>query len=209
MTWQMVHSASFEGNIGVVEIDYLFKKPIFILEAICLNAKPTWYKAGFICPVWEFPNVGKVNGKYQTVNFKKQIIRFDQLEQFNFTVEFIAHDWIPDITLNFWETTMPLYQLTTTTVNPNATTSFVTTAPSIDTTAKKIVSANSERKELTIYNPDLKNSVYVDLANTVSTATAAFIIPPGQLYVADIHWTGEVWGITKTGSITLTVREFF
>lgn len=205
----MVHTVSFEGNIGTVEIDYLFKNSVFILEAICKNAKPTWYKAGFICPVWEFPDVGKVNGKYQTINFKKQVIRFDQLEQFDFTVEFVAHDWIPDITLNFWETTMPLYPITTPAVNPSAATSFVSTTATVDaSSAKKIVSANSDRKGLTIYNPDLKNSVYIDLNNTVTSATAAFIIPPGQVYVADVLWTAEVWGITKTGSITVVVRDF-
>lgn len=104
---------------------------------------------------------------------------------------------------------MPLYPINSGERNPVASTAFVANNYAVTTTAaSKIASANPDRKELTIYNSDNKNSLYIDLVNTVTTTTAAFIVPPGQVYISDIEWLGDVWAIAKGGTVNIIVREF-
>lgn len=104
---------------------------------------------------------------------------------------------------------MPLYPISSNDPNPIASTAFTTNSYAVTTNAAlKIASTNAQRKELTIYNSDAKNSLYIDLVNTVTTTTAAFVVPPGQVYISDIEWLGEVWAIAKGGTINVTVREF-
>ena len=104
---------------------------------------------------------------------------------------------------------MPLYPISSNDPNPLASTAFVTTNYAVTTTAVlKIASANPARKELTIYNTDIKNSLCLDLVNTVSATNAAFVVPPGQVYISDIEWLGEVYAIAKGGPVNITVREF-
>lgn len=104
---------------------------------------------------------------------------------------------------------MPLYPINTDVISPVSSTTFTSNTYQVTTSAAmKIASANSARKELSIFNSDNKNTLYVDLVNTVTTSIAAFVIPPGQAYISDIHWVGEVWAIAKGGTINVTVREF-
>lgn len=104
---------------------------------------------------------------------------------------------------------MPLYPINPDLTSPLSSTAFISTSYAVTATAAmKIAAANSARKELSIFNSDTKNSLYVDLVNTVNTTVAAFVIPPGQAYISDIHWTGDVWAIAKGGTINIIVREF-
>lgn len=104
---------------------------------------------------------------------------------------------------------MPLYPINPDLTSPLSSTAFVSTSYAVTATAAmKIAAANPTRKELSIFNSDTKNSLYVDLINTVTTTVAAFIIPPGQAYISDIRWTGDVWAIAKGGTVNIIVREF-
>ena len=104
---------------------------------------------------------------------------------------------------------MPLYPISSNDPNPIASTAFSTTNYAVTATAAlKIASANPARKEMTIYNTDTKNTLCIDLVNTVSATNAAFIVPPGQVYISDIEWLGDVYAIAKAGTINIIVREF-
>lgn len=105
---------------------------------------------------------------------------------------------------------MPLYSITSDpTPNANASSAFTTTTSAVsNANPVKLLSVNTTRKAFTVYNPDKTNSIYADVINTVSSTVASFIVPPGQVYISDFDWTGEVWAITKTGTISATVREF-
>lgn len=104
---------------------------------------------------------------------------------------------------------MPLYPISSNDPNPIASNAFTTTNYAVTATAAlKIASANPARKEMTIYNTDTRNSLYIDLVNTVSTTNAAFVVPPGQVYISDIEWLGEVYAIAKGGTVNIIVREF-
>lgn len=104
---------------------------------------------------------------------------------------------------------MPLYPIIPDLINPESSTSFASNSYQVATSSPtKILAANSTRKDFTIFNSDTKNTLCVDLVNTVTANNPAFIIPPGQLYVSDIEWVGDVWAIAKSGTINIIVREF-
>lgn len=104
---------------------------------------------------------------------------------------------------------MPLYPIIPDAVNPDSSTSFTSNTYQVTTTtASKILAANSTRKDFTIFNSDTKHTLCIDLVSTVTTNNPAFIIPPGQLYVSDIEWVGDVYAIAKGGTVNIIVREF-
>ena len=104
---------------------------------------------------------------------------------------------------------MPLYPIIPDAVNPDSSTTFFSNTYQVTSTAAlKILAANSTRTDFTIFNSDTKHTLCVDLVNTVTANNPAFIIPPGQLYVSDIEWVGDVWAIAKGGTINIIVREF-
>ncbi len=210
MTWQLVHSVTVNALNNSIQIPYPFIDTILVVEAICTNAKPTWFSAGYLYPIIDIPNVGNTRGIYRKVNLTKQIIRFDQVLAADFyTLEFVANNWIPNITLNFWEHTMPLYPISSDLlINPTQSSAVTSKTVAVTTTVTKLLDINTTRKAFSIYNPDSSKTVYVDVVNTVSTTVASFIIPPGQAYVSDFSWGGEVYAIIKTGTITVVIREF-
>lgn len=104
---------------------------------------------------------------------------------------------------------MPLYPINPDVISPTSSTAFTSNTYQVTSTAAmKIAPSNPARKELSIFNADTKNNLYVDLVNTVTTSVAAFVIPPNQVYVSDLHWVGEVWAIAKGANISVVVREF-
>lgn len=112
--------------------------------------------------------------------------------------------------LTILEPTMPLYLITSdSNYNATASSTFVSSTVAISNSAPvKLLSSSTSRKTFSVYNPDTKNSIYADVINTVSVTVASFVVPPGQVYVSDFNWAGEVWAITKSGNINAVVREF-
>lgn len=92
-------------------------------------------------------------------------------------------------------------------VNPVASSTYTNSTATVNTTASKILAANSGRKDFMIYNPDLKNTVYLDVSASLTVATATIAIPPGSNYFADFDWIGDVYAIVKIGSVTVQIRD--
>lgn len=102
---------------------------------------------------------------------------------------------------------MPLYPIASIN-NPQSTGEFTTKNVTVSTTVTKLLDVNTNRKCCTFFNPDTAKTVYLDVINTVSPTSAAFVIPPGSVYVSDFSWTGEIHAVVKTGTISVTIREF-
>lgn len=210
MTWNLAYEISLP-NLGpslTIPIDYTFTDSLLIIEASYTRANRSWNEAGWIYPVFDVENIGGVKGIRKQVYFERRSFRFDNLPEANYQLEFIVNNWIPNLNLKIWENDMPLYPITVDQFSGLAATSYTTATVSVTTTVTKLLAANPYRRSATFFNPDSSKSVYLDLTNTLSTTNAAFVIPPGTVYVSDIPWTGDVWGVVKTGSVGVVVREF-
>ena len=135
---------------------------------------------------------------FELARVSKSLLRFEP-----------AKENLP-LNLTILEPTMPLYPITSDpTPIPTASSSFVSATVAVaSSSAVKLLGVNTSRKAFTVYNPDKNNSIYADVISTVSSSVASFVVPPGQVYISDFDWTGEVWGITKSGNVNATVREF-
>lgn len=209
MTWQLVQTVKSENLITPVTISRSFNDSLIIVEAICNNAKPKWHEAGWLRQVKTVPDVGVTKSSLKKIYLQRQEVRFEALTSLPYSLEFIAREWIPDITLKVWENDSPVYP-----VNPpgvitpfQATKSTVSTVQ-VTTTPRKILSANSNRKLATIFNQDASKIIYLDIVNTVTSSNAAFTIQPGLSLILGYEWTGDIYAVIKTGSHNLTVREF-
>lgn len=205
MAWQLVSSVSSAASL--ITIPHEFRDRLIIVEAICPDRKPTWYEAGWLQQLKDAPNVGITRSGKRKIYLEKQEIKFDSLSPTPYKLEFISRDWIPRITLNIWENDMPLYPINSTN-NQLASTEFISKSVTVSNTVTKLLDVNPNRKTASFFNPDSSKSVYLDLINTVSATSAAFVIPPGQSFVMDLSWTGEMYGVIKNGTISMGVREF-
>lgn len=205
MTWQLVGSVSSSDRL--ITIPHVFYDRLIIIEPICPDRKPTWFEAGWIQQLRNIPNVGITRSGKRKIDLEKQEIKFDSLSPIPYKLEFISRDWIPRITLNVWENDMPLYPINSTN-NPLASGEFISKSVTVSTTVIKLLDVNPNRKTASFFNPDSTKSVYLDLVNTVSATNAAFVIPPGQSFVMDLSWSGEMYGIVKTGTVAVGIREF-
>ncbi len=95
------------------------------------------------------------------------------------------------------------------TVSPVTSNTGTLSEPAMSTNAASIITANSNRKGLTIFNSG-NNSVFVGYANTVSASSYAFELPSKAYYEmpASPLYTGGIWGITASGASQLEVVEF-
>jgi hypothetical protein len=104
VTWQLVYTVSNSAlNGGAIAVPYYFNSSLLIVEAICPVAKPRWHEAGWLKQVKNVPNVGITKKYLGRVFLEKQEVPVGQLNPLPYTLEFIPRDWIPTITLNFWE----------------------------------------------------------------------------------------------------------
>lgn len=102
--WQLVYTISNSAlNGSAIAVPYYFNSPLLIVEAICPVRKPRWYEAGWIKQVKTVPNVGTTKSYLGKIYLEKQEVPIKQLNPLPYTLEFIPRDWIPSITLNFWE----------------------------------------------------------------------------------------------------------
>lgn len=86
--------------------------------------------------------------------------------------------------------------------------SFTASTANVTTTAVKVLSANPNRKQASFYNPDSSKTVYLDVTSALTTTVAALAIPPGNAYISDLNWIGDVYAVVKTGTVTIQIREF-
>lgn len=105
---------------------------------------------------------------------------------------------------------MPLYNLNgaDTVASAMQATSVIASTPTVNNSVTKVLSANSNRKSASFYNPSNNTKVYLDVLNTVSPTAASIVIPPGSVYISDLPWIGDVYAIVSNGSVTLQVRQF-
>lgn len=210
MTWNLAYQTSLP-NLGpslTFPISHTFTDSLLIIEASYTRSNRSWNEAGWIYPVFDVENIGGVKGIRKQVYFERRSFRFDNLLGANYQLEFTINNWIPNLNLKIWESDVPLYPITVDQFSGLAATSYTTATVTVTNTVTKLLAANSFRKSATFYNSDSSKTVYLDLVNTVTSTTAAFIIPPGNVYVSDIPWTGDVWAVVKTGSVSVVVREF-
>lgn len=198
-------------NSNPTELNYSFTTSSLAIIAIFRHSQVRQVNVGNIFQFIEHPTFKKADLNYYITVPLNRLVIFDFLPIQPYKLRFELNQKIESLNpleLRIYIPSMPLYPITSSS-NSGASSAYSSTTATVDNAAgKKIVSANPERKSLTIYNPDSKNSIYLDVVNTVNVSNPAFIIPPGQMYVADFNWVGEVWGITKSGSITASVREF-
>lgn len=106
MTWQLVYTISNSAlNGNAIWVPYYFNSSLLIVEAVCLAAKPSWHEAGYLKLVKSISSVGDTKKYLGRLFLEKQYMAVD-IERLNlqsYTLEFIPKDWIPSITLNFWE----------------------------------------------------------------------------------------------------------
>jgi hypothetical protein len=81
-------------------------------------------------------------------------------------------------------------------------------SPTVTNAASKIVSANANRKGLTIYNP-LPESVYIDFFDSVSTSSFQFALPKKGFYEmpTTVIYTGDIWAIAANTGGDIHIRE--
>jgi hypothetical protein len=209
--WELVHTVSFYQSGDPFLIDCLFNNSLLIIQAVCPVAKPTWDKAGLIRPVLDVPNIGLVRGNYQLISLETQLIYFSWLTAAvpEFKLEFLLYGWLPSINLSFWKTEMSLYPINPPdAINPNQISSFNSISVTVTTVASKIFSANPSRKGFSVYNPDGSKPIYLDFVSNMTAATASVVIPPGTNYQSDFDWIGEVYALTKSGSVTISGRDY-
>lgn len=89
-------------------------------------------------------------------------------------------------------------------------TSATTVSNSLSATSSVLVSANANRKGLTIFN-SLSTTVYIDSDGSVSASAYMLAIPPGgyfEMPASDALYTGELSAILTSGTGSVQVREF-
>lgn len=106
MDWQLVHSVIQNPlTTNIFKPSFLFNSKDLIIEAklaTALGSQQDWYRAGFVSPVFSFPEIGLVNGQKQDIILKRQHLRMTNLS-FPYEIEFYFHDWISSISLRFWK----------------------------------------------------------------------------------------------------------
>lgn len=102
---------------------------------------------------------------------------------------------------------MPLYSSAeNTTSSAFSSQANIITAP-LTNAAAKMLSTNSTRKGLTIFNP-LDEELYIDGHDSVTTNSYMVIIAPGKYYEVPYGYTGEIWGVLAGGNGSVQIREF-
>lgn len=89
----------------------------------------------------------------------------------------------------------------------------VPVGPNASTPVKLLpVSASSNRKHATFYNPSTTRNLYVDTDSTITIASAIAKVAPGKVYISDIPgWQGEYWGMLDgagTTAVSVAVEEY-
>ena len=106
MNWQLVHSLTQNPlTANPLKTNFIFNTKELIIEAklvTALGSQQDWYRAGFVSPVFSFPDTGFVNGKKQDIALKRQYLKISDTS-FPYQIEIYFHDWINSISLRFWE----------------------------------------------------------------------------------------------------------
>lgn len=149
----------------------------------------------------------RVNGLsfYESIHFRKPPIF--QTRKLAFRQETrTPNNWLIEVEV----CTLPSYALDDPLpVNPvAASTKNVTTVP-IATTPTKILPVNSQRKGLKFYSGDKQKTIYIDTDNVVSATSAIESLTPSKpVCIPAITWTGEWWGISSAGTVSIEVEEY-
>ena len=107
---------------------------------------------------------------------------------------------------------MPLAQLS---INASVTSEVSTTATKIDTTTTpvgntvtQILPTNSNRKGLLIQNTTGQD-IYLGFTNGLTASDYSFTIPNNAIYEMSLPtYTGEIYAIVATGSVSPEITEF-
>ena len=79
---------------------------------------------------------------------------------------------------------------------------------SIDGTAVKIVAKSETGKKVYIH-ATVTGSLYINGANTVTSATGFLIDKASGIFSTQVGPEDEIWGITSAGTHTFTVMQVF
>ncbi len=110
-------------------------------------------------------------------------------------------------TLKLWEITMPLTTAVNVSVSETPASAATSTPVAAAATATQLLAANASRKFATIFN-DSTDTLYVDFANTVSTADYSVKMGPGDYYELAVPYTGAIHGIWTGTNGGAKVTEF-
>lgn len=84
----------------------------------------------------------------------------------------------------------------------------VTTVP-VTSTPTKILPANLSRKGVKFSITDKTKTVYLDTDQVVSSTSAIESLTPSKtVCVPTINWTGEWWGVSSSGTMSVEVEEY-
>lgn len=210
MTWELVYTVPYSQTLRPLLIERVFSKSILVVEAQSRDAKPNWYKAGLLYPFVNIADVGRVKSFGQPINLDKQLVKFDWLGNIEFQLEFYAYSWIPNISLNFWESDdMPSYSTAPTSygITYNASsntvavdsTKSVNLSPAITGKTGSVITNNSKLARLFV-------SINVPASLTVYDKILAY----QESYETPYNWTGDVFGIWDKPDPTgnARVRDF-
>lgn len=79
----------------------------------------------------------------------------------------------------------------------------------VGATPTKILPANPLRKGVLFISNDKFKTVYLDTDNIVSSTSAIESVTPSKPQcIPNVNWTGEWWGVTSSGSVTITGEEY-
>jgi len=209
MTWELVYTVPLTQTLRPIVVEQVFSKSSLIVEAIAVDARPTWYKAGLLYPLVNISDVGRVKGYGVPINLDKQLIKFDGLENNAYQLEFYAHFWIPSISLSFWENDMPSYS-TAPTFN-GATNNASSNTVAVDSTKSVLLSAAATGKTGSIITNNSKvGRLYLSIGVAASLTTYDKILGYQETFETPFNWAGEIFGIWDKADATgnAKVRDF-
>lgn len=194
MTWELVYTVPLTQTIRPILIERVFEKSVLIVEAIAVDAKPTWYKAGFLYPVLDISDVGKVRNFGQAINLNKQLVKFEELKNIPFQLEFVAYSWIPSIILNFWESDMPSYSSSP--VFNGITSNVTPSTVAVSNTTSTLLSATTVGKlGSTITNNSKVGKLYLSIGSAASLTNYDKILGYLETFETPFNWSGDIFGI--------------
>lgn len=78
----------------------------------------------------------------------------------------------------------------------------------VNPTPTKLLDVNPNRKDVKFASSDKTKIIYLDTDQIVSAASAVDKIDPNSVCVPYIKWTGEWWGISSSGTVTIDIEEY-
>lgn len=155
----------------------------------------------------QFYQIQRINGLsvYETFEYIKPPIFATRKLGFR-QQTLVPNNWLIEIEVSL----MPSYSLDDAIpVNSSASSSKNTTSVPVLATVTKVLAANPNRKGVKFYSADKLRTIYFDTDNVVNNASAIESITPSKpVCVPTINWTGEWYGISSGGTVTVEVEEY-